>query len=128
MATVREPTHPWAEQKMERTSSVSLLPDPEPRARTFTIISVDDHLVEPRDLFEGRMPSQFVDAAPRVIENDRGQEMWLYEETLYPQIGLNAISGRPKDQWNTEPARFDEMRRGCWDIDQRVADMDLDGV
>ena len=27
-----------------------------------------------------------------------------------------------------EPARFDEMRRGCYDIDARVADMDLDGV
>ena len=27
-----------------------------------------------------------------------------------------------------EPARFDEMRRGCWDIEARVADMDLDGV
>jgi cytochrome P450 len=24
-----------------------------------------------------------------------------------------------------EAARFDEMRRGCWDIDARIADMDL---
>jgi predicted TIM-barrel fold metal-dependent hydrolase len=27
-----------------------------------------------------------------------------------------------------EPARFDEMRRGCWDIDARVEDMDAGGV
>ena len=27
-----------------------------------------------------------------------------------------------------EPARFDEMRPGCYDIDARVADMDLDGI
>jgi hypothetical protein len=27
-----------------------------------------------------------------------------------------------------EPARFDEMRRGCWDIKARVADMDLAGI
>jgi hypothetical protein len=27
-----------------------------------------------------------------------------------------------------EPARFDEMRRGCYDIEARVAEMDLDGV
>jgi predicted TIM-barrel fold metal-dependent hydrolase len=69
-----------------------------------------------------------LERAPRVIENERRQEMWLYEDMLYPQIGLNAVSGRPKDQWNTDPARFDEMRKGCWDIDARVADMDLDGV
>jgi hypothetical protein len=74
------------------------------------------------------MPTAMVEAAPRVIENDLGQELWLYEDMLYPQIGLNAIVGRPKEQWNTDPARFDEMRKGCWDIDARVADMDLDGV
>ena len=26
-----------------------------------------------------------------------------------------------------EPANFDEMRRGCWDIDARIEDMDLGG-
>ncbi len=129
MATVREATHPWAEQKKARAADEpALLPDPEPRDRTYTIISVDDHLVEPRHLFEGRMPAHLADAAPKVITNDAQQELWLYEDVLYPQIGLNAISGRPKDQWNMEPARFDEMRRGCWDVDARVHDMDLDGV
>ena len=32
------------------------LPEPEPRTVLATIISVDDHLVEPPDLFEGRLP------------------------------------------------------------------------
>jgi predicted TIM-barrel fold metal-dependent hydrolase len=129
MPTVREATHPWAEQKKERAADTpALLPDPSPRERSYTIISVDDHLVEPRHTFEGRMPAHLVDAAPKVVTNDAQQELWLYEDVLYPQIGLNAISGRPKDQWNMEPARFDEMRRGCWDIDERVHDMDLDGV
>ena len=27
-----------------------------------------------------------------------------------------------------EPARFDEMRRGCWDIEARIDDMDLAGI
>jgi predicted TIM-barrel fold metal-dependent hydrolase len=27
-----------------------------------------------------------------------------------------------------DPTRFDEMRRGCWDVDARIADMDIDGV
>jgi len=111
-----------------RASSVGLLPDPEPRERTFTIVSVDDHLIEPRHTFEGRMPKGLQDRAPRIIEDDAGHEFWLYEDIRYAQIGLNAVSGRPKDQWTMEPARFDQMRRGCWDIEARVADMDLDGV
>ncbi|MFM8531091.1 MAG: amidohydrolase, partial [Ilumatobacteraceae bacterium] len=110
------------------TNTDLLEPEPEKSPVHYTLISVDDHLVEPRHLFEGRMPAHLADAAPKVVTNDAHQELWQYEDVLYPQIGLNAISGRPKDQWNMEPARFDEMRRGCWDVEARVADMDLDGV
>ncbi|HET7655210.1 MAG TPA: amidohydrolase family protein [Acidimicrobiales bacterium] len=92
------------------------------------IISVDDHLIEPPDLFDGRMPAALADAAPHVVELDDGRQTWVYEDGLYPNIGLNAVVGRPKDEWSMEPARFDEMRRGCWDIDARVADMDTGGV
>ncbi len=92
------------------------------------MISVDDHLIEPPDLFEGRMPSALSERAPRVVEDDTGQEMWSYEGGLYPNIGLNAVVGRPVDEWTMEPARFDQMRRGCWDIDARIADMDLAGI
>jgi len=106
----------------------SLLPDPPAAERTFTIISVDDHLIEPRDLFAGRMPTAFADRAPRVIEDSDGNELWDFDGSRYPQVGLNAIAGRPKDEWSLEPTRFDEMRRGCFDADARIADMDLDGV
>lgn len=107
---------------------MSLLPDPKRSAREFTVISVDDHLIEPPDLFEGRMPAEWADRAPRVIDLDNGSQAWSYEDQLYGNVGLNAVVGRPKDQWSMEPARFDEMRKGCWDIHARVADMDLAGV
>src|SRR5260221_10265924 len=105
-----------------------LLPDPAPRERRFSVISVDDHLIEPPDLFEGRMPTALVDAAPSLVEFDDGRQAWAYEDNLFPNIGLNAVIGRPKDEWSMEPARFDEMRRGCWDIDARIADMDIAGI
>jgi predicted TIM-barrel fold metal-dependent hydrolase len=107
--------------------TTTLLPDPAPAERSFTLISVDDHLIEPRHLFEGRMPDALADRAPKVVEVE-GNEAWWFEGRFYPQVGLNAVAGRPKDEWSMEPARFDEMRKGCWDADARVADMDLDGV
>ncbi|HET9730837.1 MAG TPA: amidohydrolase family protein [Acidimicrobiia bacterium] len=108
--------------------TATFLPEPEPRPRNYTIISVDDHLIEPADVFEGRMPSHLQEQAPKVITLDDGRETWLYEDGFYPQVGLNAVAGRPKHEWSMEPARFDEMRRGCYDIEARVADMDTDGV
>jgi predicted TIM-barrel fold metal-dependent hydrolase len=94
----------------------------------YRIVSVDDHLIEPPDLFEGRMPAALADRAPRVDTLPNGRQTWVYEDGIYPNVGLNAVIGRPKDEWSMEPANFDEMRRGCWDVAARVEDMDLAGI
>jgi len=106
-----------------------LLADPEPRTRHYPVISVDDHLIEPPDLFEGRMPARLSERAPRVVEvSPTGGQGWLFEGDLYPNIGLNAVVGRPRHEWSLEPTRYDEMRAGCWDIGARIADMDAAGI
>jgi predicted TIM-barrel fold metal-dependent hydrolase len=92
------------------------------------VVSVDDHLVEPADLFEGRLPARYAGHAPRVETAEDGTEAWVFDGRRHPQIGLNAVAGRPKDEWSMEPARFDEMRPGCYDPVARATDMDLDGV
>ena len=107
---------------------MTLLPDPEPRRRHFTVISVDDHLIEPADLFQGRMPAHLEERAPTLFESAEGKQAWVYEGTFYPNIGLNAVVGRPRQEWTMEPARFDEMRQGCYDIHARIADMDVAGI
>jgi predicted TIM-barrel fold metal-dependent hydrolase len=97
-------------------------------AATFPIISVDDHLVEPPDVFTDRVPARWRDDAPRVERDDDGNEVWLFDGQRHGQIGLNAVAGRPRDEWSMDPVRFDEMRLGCYEPDARVDDMDLDGV
>ena len=92
------------------------------------IVSVDDHLVEPAHLFEGRMPTALADAAPHIEVSEDGTEAWIFDGQRHPQIGLNAVVGRPKEEWSMEPANFSDMRRGCWDPVARLADMDVDGV
>jgi predicted TIM-barrel fold metal-dependent hydrolase len=92
------------------------------------IVSVDDHLVEPAHLFEGRLPAALAPAAPRVEVAPDGTEAWLFDGRRHPQIGLNAVAGRPRHEWSMEPANFADMRRGCWDPEARLADMDTDGV
>ncbi len=93
-----------------------------------TIVSADDHLVEPPHVFVDRVPARLRDRAPRIVTDDEGHELWEFDGRRHPQIGLNAVVGRPKDEWSMDPARFDEMRPGCFDPDARIADMDLDGV
>jgi predicted TIM-barrel fold metal-dependent hydrolase len=110
-----------------RPRTVTFLPEPERRPRKYTLISSDDHVVEPPDLFEGRVPARFADRAPRIVENDEGRQIWHFEGTQ-PNVGLNAVVGRPVLEASFEPTRFDEMRKGAWDIEARIHDMDLNGI
>jgi predicted TIM-barrel fold metal-dependent hydrolase len=105
-----------------------LLPDPEPRTRLYTVISVDDHLVEPPDMFEGRLPAKFQDLAPKVVEDNHGHQLWEFDGQRYTQVGMNAVAGRRHESVTLEPTRFEDMRPGCWDIHERVRDMDINGV
>ena len=68
------------------------------------------------------------DRAPRVIDTDDGHEVWEFDGDRFTQVGMNAIAGRRPETVKLEPFRFDQMRRGCWDIDARIHDMDINGV
>ena len=111
-----------------KTELHALLPDPEPRPIRHTLISVDDHLVEPPGMFDGRLPLHLQDAAPRVVETEEGHEVWQFDGQIFFQVGLNAVVGRPREDWLVEPTRFNEMRPGCWDIDARIRDQDINGI
>ena len=41
-------------------------------------ISVDDHVVEPPDMFEGRVPQKYADATPRVVHTETGNDVWTF--------------------------------------------------
>ena len=92
------------------------------------LVSVDDHLVEPPGMFEGRLPTRYRDLAPRVIRTEDGADVWVFNDTVIPNIGLNAVAGRPKEEYGIEPTAFDEMRPGCFDVHERVKYMDAGGV
>ena len=104
------------------------LPEPEQREVRYTIISVDDHVVEPGYLFERYLPSSLQERGPQIRANERGQEVWHFEGQVFLQVGMNAIAGRRKETVKVEPTRFSEMRPGCYDIEARIRDMDIAGV
>ena len=60
------------------------------------IVSVDDHIIEPSDLFVSRFPSKYLDQAPRVerrnIISTKMVGAGVYELVEGPE-------GRPADCW-----------------------------
>ncbi len=92
------------------------------------MISVDDHLVEPPNMFEGRLEAKYAERAPRVERTPNGDDVWVFNGETIPNIGLNAVAGRPKAEYGVNPTAFDEMRPGCFDHAERVKDMNAGGV
>ena len=92
------------------------------------MVSVDDHVVEPPNLFDGRLPAKYVDLAPQFITNEDGTNAWLYEGNVLANVALNAVAGRPPEEYGLEPTSFEQLRPGCYDIDERVKDMNANGV
>ncbi len=43
-------------------------------------------------------------------------------------MGLNAVAGKPREQWGMEPARFDDMLPGCYDPHERAKDLLSNGI
>ena len=109
------------------------------------IISVDDHVVEPPDLWTSRLPAKYHDRCPRVerdsaVFNFEGGEFtyqkgvpggaecdwWLYDDLVYPFPKLSAASGF--ETLDVEPVTFDQIRPGAWKQADRLADMTANHV
>ena len=77
------------------------------------LVSVDDHVVEPPDMFERPPAGQVARRrARRSSAGADGSDVWVYDGNEIPNIGLNAVAGRPPEEYGMEPTSFDEIRAG----------------
>ncbi|HEV8298321.1 MAG TPA: amidohydrolase family protein [Acidimicrobiales bacterium] len=97
------------------------------RGDDMILISVDDHICEPSDMFEAHVPERYRDRAPRVVTDANGYQQWWYGDIKGRNLGLNAVAGKPREMFNVNPSSYDEMRRGCFDVHERVRDMSAGG-
>ncbi|MAG34040.1 MAG: amidohydrolase [Deltaproteobacteria bacterium] len=93
----------------------------------YRLVSSDDHIVEPPDVWEGRLEAKLQARAPHVIVQDE-MDYWTFEDRQIPNIGLSVMAGRPYEEYTTDPVRFSGMRKGCYDPKERLLDMDRDGI
>lgn len=91
------------------------------------LISVDDHILEPANLWTSRLPAADHERAPH-METRNGIEGWAYDGKFYPSSGLSAVVGRTKEEFSPEPLPYSEMRPGCYDSVARLDDMDQAGI
>src|SRR4051794_2446838 len=43
------------------------------------LVSIDDHMIEPPDLFENHVPDKWKDDMPKVVQNENGVDEWVFQ-------------------------------------------------
>ena len=92
------------------------------------LVSVDDHIVEPPEMFEQHVPSRFKSQAPRYIVDERQDGAWHFEDRQVANVGLNAVVGRPREEYGVEPTAISQMREGAYNVHRRIDDMNVNGL
>lgn len=93
------------------------------------LVSVDDHIIEPPDLFENHIPAAYKDRAPKLVfDEELGAMTWAWEGGRSVTAFINAVVTLPKEEWGFDPATHAEIRPGCYDPAERVRDMDRNGI
>lgn len=75
-------------------------------------ISVDDHVLEPPNAFEGRLPQKLADRGPKFVQNEDGTGQWV-------------IDGSLTSPWTM---KYDAMRPGAWQSQARVDELSSAGI
>ncbi len=107
------------------------------------IISVDDHILEPRDLWQRELPASLRQQGPRCVREktrtqfkgglltmERGVEdgtwtdVWVFDDLVMGTNRLHASGGMPLEWHKNVPAIYEDFRLGAYDQAARLRDMD----
>ena len=64
------------------------------QADDLILISVDDHVIEPPDLFVNTLDARYRDRAPKLVRNAEGSDVWTFGDVVIETSALNAPSAR----------------------------------
>ncbi len=98
------------------------------RLEDMILVSVDDHIIEPANMWDQHLAVQHKAIKPQLIKRNDGSEYWSIGGRKIESPGLCAAAGRVPEEYGYESERLDEMRAGCWDITSRIGDMNVNGV
>jgi hypothetical protein len=71
------------------------------------LISVDDHIIEPPDMFLNHLPDKYKLDAPRMVHNLDGSDVWTFRDVVIPNVALTPSPAdlRRSTAWSPGPRR-----------------------
>ena len=95
---------------------------------TFPIISADSHITEAPNTYTDYIDAKWRDKAPHIVDAGELGDVYVIDgmkSTI--KMGLVAAAGKKSEELG-QKTRFEELHRGGWDPEARMAEQDTDGV
>src|SRR6185295_15010685 len=87
------------------------------------LVSVDDHVIEPPNVWVDRAPAKWRDQVPRLID-----DAWEYDGKRVGTSGLSVTINKRKEEFTPNPVPYSEMPEAAYDPVARLVDMDRAGI
>jgi predicted TIM-barrel fold metal-dependent hydrolase len=95
----------------------------------FPVISADSHITEPPNTYVDYIEPRWRDRAPKMVRHEQMGDVFVVDGMSKPvPMGLVAAAGKPAEEIRLTGAKFEELHRGGWDPEARLADQERDGV
>ena len=99
----------------------------------YRVISADNHILEPPNLFVDRVPARYRDQAPRLVRGKDGGDGWsldgsVPESTIGLPWGLGAVNPGARIRIAPRGLRWEELVPGNYDGAAHIKDMESDGI
>ena len=94
----------------------------------YPILDADAHVNEPPNLWQDAVPGKWKERAPKLVTTKRG-DVWHFDgdKEKWP-VGLTAAAGQSFFEMHPTGQTYETMRRGSFDTEARLTDMDADGI
>ena len=96
---------------------------------TFPIISADSHITEAPNTYLDYIDAEWRDKAPHIEDGGERGDIYVIDGMKSTvSMGLVAAAGKKPEELTLKGTRFEDLHRGGWDPEARMADQDTDGV
>ena len=97
---------------------------------SYRVVSSDNHVFEPADLWTSRMEPRYSDRCPRIVREDNGGDFWYCDGLRGNFASSGSQAGRRFDAADTlsRSDTMEDVLAGGYVPEEHVKDMDADGI
>ncbi len=99
----------------------------------YRVVSSDNHVTEPADLWQTRSPAKFRDRVPHIVRTDDGTDWWVCDDYKVVSVFFGTQTGvrfeePEKLSISGSETIYENLRPGGYIPEEHIKDMDIDGI